>query len=255
MNFHVITLFPEMFDSYLGESILGRAIKEKKISVSFVNPRKFVTGKYRKVWPDGNVSLQVDDRPYAGGPGMVMRAEPIVKAVEKIQATILKRFSKSSDLLANKKFKKNRSSARLGKSLQNLRPQILIINFVPSAEKFSTSLAKQFSKKYTDVIFICGRYEGIDARVDKILKTKQISIGDYVLTGGELPTMVLIDSIARQVEGVLGNFDSREEERVSSSDVYTRPEIIEYNGKKYKVPKVLLSGDHKKIEEWKNKSK
>ena len=88
MNFHIITLFPEIFDSYLKESILGRAIKNKKIKITFVNPRKFVTGKYKKVWPDGNVSLQVDDRPYAGGPGMVIRAEPIIKAVESIQKKI-----------------------------------------------------------------------------------------------------------------------------------------------------------------------
>ncbi|MEI7688960.1 MAG: tRNA (guanosine(37)-N1)-methyltransferase TrmD [Candidatus Nomurabacteria bacterium] len=223
MKFHVITLFPEMFDSYLGESILGRAIKEKKISVSFVNPRKFVTGKYRKVWPDGNISAQVDERPYAGGPGMVMRAEPIIKAVESVSKKILK--------------KKN--------------VKILTINFIPSAEKFTTEIAKKISKKYTDVILICGRYEGIDARVDKILKTTKYSIGDYVLTGGEIPAMVLIDCISRQVDGVLGNFDSREEERVSTSEIYTRPEVLVYNKKKYKVPAVLLSGDHKKIEEWK----
>ena len=233
MHFHIITLFPEMFDSYLGESILGRAIKEKKISASFTNPRKFVTGKYKKVWPDGNISLQVDDRPYAGGPGMVMRAEPIIKAVEAVVKKISKPRAKG----------------------QKLKARILVINFSPSGDNFTTGFAKGAVRKYTDIIFICGRYEGIDARVDKILKTKKISIGDYVLTGGELPAMVLIDSISRQVKGVLGNFDSREEERVSSSEVYTRPEVIEYNGKKYKVPKVLLSGDHKKIGEWKNKDK
>ncbi|MEK7585878.1 MAG: tRNA (guanosine(37)-N1)-methyltransferase TrmD [Patescibacteria group bacterium] len=223
MNFHVVTLFPEMFDSYLKESILGRAIKQKKISVSFVNPRKFVTGKYRKVWPDGNVSLQIDERPYAGGPGMVMMAEPIIKAVEQITKKIYKRK----------------------------KTKILTINFVPSAEKFTTSSAKNISKKYTDIIMICGRYEGIDARLDKILKTKKYSIGDYVLTGGEIPAMVLIDSISRQIEGVLGNFGSREEERISKSEVYTRPEVLVYNKKKYRVPKVLLSGDHKKINLWK----
>ncbi len=214
-----------MFDSYLGESILGRAIKEKKISVSFSNPRNFVSGKYKKVWPDGNVSRQIDERPYGGGPGMVMMAEPIIKAVE----TIIKKITKN---------KKNK---------------FLVINFIPSAQKFNTDSAKKISKKYTDIILICGRYEGIDARVDKILKTQQYSIGDYVLTGGEIPAMILIDSISRQVEGVLGNFDSREEERVSSSEIYTRPEILVYKNKKYKVPPVLLSGDHKKIEEWKNK--
>lgn len=223
-----------MFDSYLKESILGRAIKEKKIKVGFVNPRKFVTGKYKKVWPDGNISAQVDDRPYAGGPGMVMRAEPIIKAVEFAQASIIRRFLKSS---------------------HDLYPKILIVNFIPSAEKFTTTEAKKISQKYTDVIMICGRYEGIDARVDKILKTKKYSIGDYVLTGGEIPAMVLIDSISRQIKGVLGNFDSREEERVSSSEVYTRPEVLEYKGKNYKVPKVLLSGNHKDIEEWKNLTK
>lgn len=220
MNFHIITLFPEMFDSYLKESILGRAIKDKKIKINFINPRKFVTGKYKKVWPDGNVSRQVDDRPYAGGPGMVMMALPIIKAVESI----------------TKKLSKNK---------------ILIINFIPSAEKFTTASAKIFSQKYTDIIMICGRYEGIDARVDKILKTKKLSIGDYVLTGGEIPAMVLVDSVSRQIKGVLGNFDSREEERVSSSEVYTRSEVLVHKGKKYKVPAVLLSGDHKKIEEWK----
>jgi len=227
MRFHIITLFPEMFDSYLNESILGRAIKQKKISVNFVNPRKFVTGKYKKVWPDGNVSLQVDDRPYAGGPGMVMRAEPVIKAVESVI----------------KKISKKKSS------------KILTINFVPSAEKFTTEVAKNISKKYTDIVMICGRYEGIDARVDKILKTKKISIGDYVLTGGEIPAMVLIDSISRQIEGVLGNYNSREEERFSSSEIYTRPEILIHNNKKYKVPSVLLSGHQKNIEEWKNKNK
>jgi len=224
MNFHIVTLFPEMFDSYLKESILGRAIKQKIIKINFINPRKFVSGKYKKVWPDGNVSLQVDDRPYAGGPGMVMMAEPIIKAVD----SVIKKIK-------GKKF--------------------LTINFIPSASKFTTGEAKKVSKKYTDVIMICGRYEGIDARVDKILKTKKYSIGDYVLTGGEIPAMVLIDSISRQIKGVLGNFDSREEERVSSSEIYTRPEVLEYKGKKYKVPQVLLSGDHKKIEEWKNKTK
>jgi tRNA (guanine37-N1)-methyltransferase len=229
MRFHIITLFPEMFDSYLGGSILGRAIKEKKISVSFVNPRKFVSGKYRKVWPDGNISAQVDERPYAGGPGMVMMAEPIIKAVE----SVLKKISKNKKQI----------------------PKINIINFIPSAEKFTTNIAKNISKKYTDVILICGRYEGIDARVDKILKTKQYSIGDYVLTGGEIPAMILIDCISRQINGVLGNFDSREEERVSSSVIYTRPEVLIHNGKKYKVPTVLLSGDHKKIEEWKHLTK
>jgi len=248
-----------MFDSYLNESILGRAIKEKRIKVTFVNPRKFVTGKYKKVWPDGNVSLQVDDRPYGGGPGMVMRAEPVIKAVE---STLMK--IKNYELrIKNKKSNLKRRFSEVQPQLasavvplkQSLISKILIINFVPTAEKFDTKIAKNFAKKYTDIIMICGRYEGIDARVDKILKTKQISIGDYVLTGGEIPAMILVDSISRQIEGVLGNFNSREEERISSSEIYTRPEILIHNKKKYKVPSVLLSGHQKNIEEWKNKTK
>ena len=126
-----------------------------------------------------------------------------------------------------------------------------IILFSPSGKKFDTAYAKNSVKKYTDIILISGRYEGIDARVQKILRAEEISIGDYVLTGGELPAMVLIDSISRQIPGVLGTYESLEEERVSSSEVYTRPEILKYKGKNYKVPKVLLSGNHKKIEEWK----
>jgi tRNA (guanine37-N1)-methyltransferase len=188
-----------------------------------VNPRNFVLGKFKKVWPDGNVSRIVDDKPYGGGPGMIIRAEPVLKAVESVMKKITKR--------------KN--------------TKVKIINFSPSGEKFTTAYAKVSAKKYTDIIMLCGRYEGIDARVAKILKAEDISIGDYVLTGGELPAMVLIDSISRQIPGVLGKFDSLEEERVSSSEFYTRPEILEYKGKKHKVPPVLLSGDPKKIDEWK----
>jgi tRNA (guanine37-N1)-methyltransferase len=190
------------------------------IDIKFYNPRDFVKGP--KV--NENNYKPVDDRPYGGGPGMVMRAEPILKAVE---AAVRKIKSK----------------------------KVLVINFIPTAPKFTTASAKTLSKKYTDIILICGRYEGIDARVDKILKTKKFSIGDYVLTGGELPAMVLIDSISRQIKGVLGKYESLEEERVSSSVVYTRPEILKYKNKNYKVPKVLLSGNHVKIEKWKKRLK
>ncbi len=228
MTFHIITLFPEAFDSYLAESIIGRAIKAKKIKVVFYNPRTYVTGKYKKVWPDGNVSRIVDDRPFGGGPGMVLRAEPVLKAVEAIMKKI------------------NPASPRLRRT-----PKIKIINFVPSAKKFTTEYAKTTAKKYTDIILICGRYEGIDARVDKILKTDQVSIGDYVVTGGELPAMIVVDCISRQVDGVLNKKESLEEERVSSSEFYTRPEVLEYRGKKHRVPKVLLGGNHKDIEAWK----
>jgi tRNA (guanine37-N1)-methyltransferase len=230
MRFHIITIFPEIFDSYLNESILGRAIKEKKIYVKFYNPRDFIKVPKNK---NQNNYRPVDDKPYGGGPGMVMRAEPILKVVE----FVLKKISTPS---------------RKRATPQEWNKKIMIINFIPSAEKFTTISAKNISKKYTDIILICGRYEGIDARIDKILKTKKFSIGDYVLTGGELPAMILIDCISRQIPGVLGNYESLEEERISSSIVYTRPEILKHAGKNYKVPKVLLSGNHKKIEEWKH---
>lgn len=232
MHFHIITLFPESFDSYLAESIIGRAIKNKKIKISFYNPRMYVTGKYKKVWPDGNISRVADDRPFGGGPGMVMRAEPVLKAVE----------------AALKKLKINNEKLRI-------KTKSKIIFFTPSGKKFDTTFAKKTVEKFTDVILICGRYEGIDSRVQKIIKTEDISIGEYVLTGGELPAMIVIDCMSRQIPGVLGNFDSREEERIASPEIYTRPEILEWKGKKYRVPKILLSGDHKKIDAWKQNLK
>lgn len=226
MRFHIITIFPEMFDSYLKESILGRAIKDKKIKILFYNPMDFCKPKER-----------VDGRPYGGGPGMVLRPELFLKAFQIASSAIRHRGGK----------------------------KVKIILFSTSGKKFTTEYAKNSAKKYTDIILISGRYEGIDARVMKIIKADlpakalvsagEISIGDYVLTGGELPAMVLIDSISRQIPGVLGKYESLEEERVSSSEVYTRPEILKYKNKNYRVPKVLLSGNHKKIEEWKQNKK
>lgn len=228
MRFHIITIFPEMFDSYLKESIIGRAIKDKKISIKFYNPMDFCEPKRR-----------VDDRPYGGGPGMVLRPELFLEAY----AAAVKNFSRVLGRWSAK-------SAR--KTSHNLR-NVKIILFSPSGKKFDTAYAKKSARKYTDIILISGRYEGIDMRVQKILRAEEISIGDYVLTGGELPAMVLIDSISRQIPGVLGKYESLEEERVSSSEVYTRPEVLKYKNKNYRVPKVLLSGNHKKIEEWKKR--
>lgn len=242
MRFHIISLFPDLVASYLSESILARAIKEKKIKVSFYNPRDFVKPTKIQKGKD-KPYLRVDDKPYGGGPGMIIQAEPVLKALEKALSKI--RSTKSE----------TRNKSEINKKLKIKNAKVKIIFFSPSGKKFDTEYAKVSVKKYTDIILICGRYEGIDARVKKIFKTEDISVGDYVLTGGEIPAMIVIDSISRQVEGVLGNFDSREEERVASSDVYTRPEVLEFKGKKYKVPKVLLSGNHKAIEEWRGKSK
>lgn len=229
MNYHIITLFPDAFNSYLGESILKRAIEDKKIKVSFYNPRDFADNKWK----------HIDQKPYSGGPGMVIQAMPVIKAIEKALKTIEIRY-KRKDSRKNPK-----------PTIHDPKSSIKIIWFTPSGKQFNTEYAKKTAKKYTDIILICGRYEGIDARVTKILKMEKISVGPYVLTGGELPAMILMDSISRQVKGVLGNFDSLEESRTSSPDVYTRPEVLEYKGKKYRVPKVLLSGNTAEIEKWK----
>lgn len=212
MVFHVITLFPNAFDSYLGESILKRAIEDKKIKVKFYNPRDFTEDKHKRI----------DRSPYGGGPGMVIQAEPVIRAVQ---------------------------SAKLKAKSKNTK----IIWLSPSGKQFTNEYAKKTAGKCTDIIIICGRYEGIDARVKKVFKVEEISVGPFVMTGGELPAMIMIDVMSRQVEGVLGDFNSLEESRVSSADVYTRPEVFEYKKKKYRVPKILLSGHRAKIDEWKLK--
>ena len=158
---------------------------------------------------------------------MLLQAEPIIDCVLKIKKSLDKKKTKSK-----------------------------VILFTPAGKDFTNIKARNLAKKYQDIILICGRYEGIDARVVKVLKPELITVGPYVLTGGELPAMIVLDSVSRQIDGVLGRKESLEEERVSSSEVYTRPEVIEYMGKKYRVPKVLVSGDHKKIEQWRvNKGK
>ena len=230
MNFHIITLFSDSFTSYLSEGIISRAIKDKKIKISFYNPRDFSDDKWKRV----------DQKPYSGGPGMVIQALPVVKAIEKALLKITK---------------KNKQKNKKIKNPSNSLGQAKIIFLSPNGKQFNTVYAKKVSKKYTDIILISGRYEGIDARVRKIFKMEDISIGPFVLTGGELPAMILVDCISRQVEGVLGNFDSLEESRIAGGNVYTRPEVFTYKNKKYKVPKILLSGDHKKIEDWKKSKK
>ncbi len=218
MKVHIVTLFPEMFDSYMQESIIGRAQKEKKISIFYYNPRAFSKEKRKRV----------DDTPYGGGPGMVMQADPILRCVLSIYKKIDKRKTPS---------------------------KVKVVITSPSGEKLTNGYADKALKKYTDIIFIAGRYEGIDGRVKKALKATEMSIGDFVLTGGELPIMVAIDCMTRRIPGVLGNIDSLEENRISASEMYTKPDTVEFKGKKYKVPPVLLSGDHKKIEEWKKRKK
>ncbi len=207
----MVTLFPEVIEAYTNASILGRGQKDKKFSVKTYQMRDFVTNKWGKV----------DERPYGGGPGMVIQAEPVIRAVEKIKK-------------GKKKVKVIITSAG-GKPLTNAYAKSLLKN--------------------KDVVIICGRYEGIDARAQKVLKAEEVSVGDYILTGGEVPALAIIDAAARQIPGVLGRFESLEESRVASHDTYTRPEVIKVKGKSYRVPKVLLSGNHAKMDEWKEKKR
>ncbi len=225
ITFHNITLFPESFESYLNASILKRAREQGKIDIKFYNPRDFVvpSKKGRELTYSDR---RVDSRPYGGGPGMVIEALPVMKAIEKA---------------IGNKIKSTKSASK-----------VKIVFFSPSGVPFSNKIAETY-KKYTDIVFICGRYEGIDARVKKAFPMADISVGPYVLTGGELPSMIMIDAITRRISGVLGDNLSIEEERVASRDVYTRPETIVFKKKKYSVPKILLTGHHSKIDAWKEK--
>jgi tRNA (guanine37-N1)-methyltransferase len=226
-TFHVITLFPESLESYLKASIVKRAQEDGHISIKYYNPRDFaVPGK--KGSKMTYAERRVDDRPYGGGPGMVMEALPVIRAIE---AAIKK--GKNGGV---KKGKKNNTTK--------------IIFFSPSGEQFTNTKAETL-KKYSDIVLVCGRYEGIDARIKKVFPMIDISVGPYTLTGGELPAMIVIDAITRRIPGVIGDKLSIEEGRIASPDVYTRPPIIEYKKKKYRVPKILLSGHHVNIDNWK----
>jgi len=233
ITYHIITLFKESVEPYVSSSILKRAQEKGLIAVKYYNPRDFVEAKKQKIVEENGKEKtelsysdkRVDNRPYGGGPGMVIEALPIIRAIE----------------------------VAVGKKIRNAKTKskTKIVFFSPSGEQFTNEIAEKF-KKYTDIVFVCGRYEGIDARVKKVFPMVDISVGPYVLTGGELPAMIMIDTISRRIKGVLGDHTSVEENRISSPDVYTRPEVIEYKGKKYRVPKVLLSGHHAKMDEWRN---
>ncbi len=207
-QFHVITIFPAVIDSYTSESILGRAQKNNLIDVKAHDLREFATDKHRTL----------DDTPYGGGPGMLMKIEPIERALKKIK----------------------KKGAR-------------VILTAASGKTFTQVDARRLCA-YKQLIFICGRYEGVDHRVEEHLVDESLSIGEYVLTGGELPALVMIDAIARMVPGVLGSKDSLENESHDQEGVleypqYTKPEVY----KTWSVPEVLMSGDHEKIAQWRKK--
>lgn len=223
-HFDFITIFPKMFDSYLNESILKRAQEKKLISFSAHDLRQWTTDKHHTV----------DDKPYSGGPGMIMKVEPIYRALEALEV-----FDQKST-------------------------RVILLS--AKGKQFSHGDAVRLAKKYKRLVFICGRYEGIDERVAEYLVDEELSIGPYVLTGGELPAMVIADAVSRHIPGVLGKADSLLEE--SYSDLtdskianqskeypqYTRPEVFSpKKGVNWSVPEELLSGDPKKVKAWRAK--
>lgn len=211
MRIDIISIFPKMFDPVLNESIIRRAQHTGKVRIFVHNLRDYSTDKHKKV----------DDRPFGGGSGMVMRPEPIFNAVECIKSKV-----------KSKKVK--------------------VILLSPQGERFNQKVAQRLSR-YRHLILICGHYEGIDERVREYLVDEEISIGDYILTGGELPAMVLVDSIVRLLPGVLGDKNSLKfesfEYNLLEYPQFTRP--ADFKG--MKAPRILLCGNHKKIETWRKK--
>ena len=212
INFDIITIFPKIFNSYFSESLINRAQKNKLIKIKTHDLRKYTSDKHKTV----------DDKPFGGGSGMVMKIEPVFKAVKKIK----------------------------GKSA-SWRTKVIL--FTPRGKKFNQKIAYQFSKQ-DQLIFICGRYEGVDERIAKKIADIKLSIGDYVLMGGEIPAMAVIETVTRLIPGAIGKKNLLKDRITKTKgfieyEQYTRPEIFN----KWKVPKVLLSGDHRKIEEWKKK--
>lgn len=228
MRYHVLTLFPEMIENGMSESIIGRARQKGLIELNIVNIRDFSTNKHNRV----------DDYPYGGGAGMVMEAEPVYLAYESVV---------SGDKASAYSGEDNRSVSSESDRISGVSPRVIYLN--PQGKVFNQSMAVELAKE-EELIFLCGHYEGIDERVLEEIVTDHISIGDYVLTGGELPAMVLMDAISRNIPGVLSNEESTIAESFSDSLLeypqYTRP----FSWREKEVPEVLLSGHHKNIEKW-----
>ena len=209
MNYHVLTLFPEMIMEGLNTSIIGRAIEQGKLSLTCANIRDYSDNKH----------LKVDDYPYGGGAGMVMQSEPVFGAYHEV--------------------------------CKSIKGKPKVVYLTPQGQVFNQQMAKELAQE-EDLIFLCGHYEGIDERVLEEIVTDYVSIGDYVLTGGELPAMVVIDAISRMVPGVLSNDESTQMESFENGRLeypqYTRPAIWHEK----EVPEVLLSGHHAKIEKWRD---
>ena len=229
-HFHILTLFPEMVLHGLNESIIGRAEQAGHISIDALNIRDYTLDKHNKV----------DDYPYGGGAGMLMQAQPVYDAYLEAKRRISERKAQEESL-----DELDTQTSEEGANKRSLR----VIYVTPQGKTFTQEMAKEFAKE-EDLIFLCGHYEGIDERVLEMIVTDHVSIGDYVLTGGELPAMVMVDAIARMVPGVLKNEASGETESFSDHLLeypqYTRPEIWQDKA----VPAILLSGDHAKVDAW-----
>ncbi len=231
MHFHILTLFPEMVMDGLGTSITGRAMKKGAISVDAINIRDYAQNKHG----------QVDDYPYGGGAGMVMQPGPVYRAYEAVKEQIEQRKKLQCSPADNNEMVENTATDK--------EKQLRVVYMTPQGKVFNQEIAQELAQE-EDLVLLCGHYEGIDERVLERIVTDNISIGDYVLTGGELPAMVVIDAVSRMVPGVLHNDVSAEFETFHDDLLeypqYTRPE--EFMGER--VPDVLLSGHHKNIETW-----
>lgn len=234
MHFHILTLFPEMVMDGLNTSITGRAMKNGHITIEATNIRDFAENKHG----------HVDDYPYGGGAGMVMQPGPVYRAYEHVKGQIEERKKSSRE---DSQYEQREKSSLDGGD--ECYKKTRVIYMTPQGKVFNQSIAEELAKE-EDLVLLCGHYEGIDERVLEMIVTDNLSIGDYVLTGGELPAMVVIDAVSRLVPGVLNNDVSAEFETFHDNLLehpqYTRPE--EFMGKK--VPEVLLSGHHKNIDVW-----
>lgn len=243
MNFHILTLFPEMVENGLKTSIIGRAVAGGLLSIEAVNIRDFAFNKHQSV----------DDYPYGGGAGMLMQAEPVYLAYKDIEERIQKRIQNAK--MQNAETEEQDAEVKVQNAgiqdAETVSPdkKLRVVYLSPQGKTFDQKMAEELAEE-EDLVLLCGHYEGIDERVLEEIVTDYVSIGDYVLTGGELPAMVMVDTISRLVPGVLHNDVSAEFESFQDNLLeypqYSRPE--EWHGKK--VPPVLLSGHHANIEKW-----
>lgn len=221
MNFHLVSIFPEVFEKYFQVGILGRSAEKGKITINTYDLREYSKNKHKKV----------DDTSYGGGPGMVILIEPVYYCLEDIKNKIKKAEPEISE------------------------KDIKVVLMSAKGKKFNQKTAERY-RKIKHLILICGRYEGVDERVVENLIDEEISIGEYVLNGGELPAMVVVDAVSRLIPGVLGNDESLQSESHNNEGdfdypVYSKPEKFKH----WTVPEVLLSGNHKKIENWREKKR